>query len=97
MLLTLTVNFSLRTTAIDFRSTFIQAKLDRPFYAQIPPYLGYFPTVCRKDIENQEKFLWCHCFTALIYSTSSSMTTWSNPRTRADSASVEAEKKRVLG
>ena len=86
MLLTLTVNFNLHTTAVDFRSAFIQAKLDRPFFAQIPPYLDTFPQYAGKILKIKRSHYGHH--SRLVSSTNSSMTTWSNPRTRADSASI---------
>ena len=66
MLLTLTVNFNLRTTAVDFCSAFIQAKLDWPFYAQIPPYLDTFPQYAGKILKIKRS-LYGHRFAAHLF------------------------------
>ena len=54
MLLTMTVNFNLKTTAVDFRAAFVQAKLKRPYYSTLPPVLCDFP-------QFQGKILRVHC------------------------------------
>ena len=43
MLLTMSVNFDLKTTAVDFRNAFTQKKLDRPHYSTMPPMIADFP------------------------------------------------------
>ena len=43
MLLTMSVNFDLKTTAVDFRNAFTQKKLDRQHYASMPPMIADFP------------------------------------------------------
>ena len=43
MLLTMSVNFDLKTTAVDFRNAFTQKKLDRPHYSSMPPMIADFP------------------------------------------------------
>ena len=66
LLLTLTVNFNLRTTAIDVHTAFIQAKLDQPFYAQIPPYLDTFPQYAGKILKIKRS-LCGHRFAAKLF------------------------------
>lgn len=66
MLLTMTVNFNLRTTAIDFRSAFISATLERPFYASMPPYVNTFPQYAGKLLMIK-KSLYGHRFAAKLF------------------------------
>ena len=66
MLLTMTVNFRLHTTAIDFRNAFVQVSLDRPFYASIPPYLDTFAEYENKYLR-VKKSLYGHRFAAKLF------------------------------
>jgi hypothetical protein len=51
LLLTMSVNFNLKTTAIDFNAAFLHAKIERPYYASIPPYLDQFPEYSGKVLK----------------------------------------------
>ena len=66
MLLTMTVNFNLQTTAIDFNSAFIQAKLERPFYAAMPAPLDSYPAYQNK-ILRIKRSLYGHRFAAKLF------------------------------
>ena len=66
MLLTLSVNFNLKTTSIDFRNAFITAPLKRPMYMEIPPFLENAPHLQGKVLL-LKRSLYGHRFAAKLF------------------------------
>ena len=66
MLLTLSVNFNLKTTSVDFRNAFVTAPLERPLYMEIPQGLTDIPALQGKVLR-LKRSLYGHRFAAKLF------------------------------